>query len=44
QCPTYRTLVNEGEELIEAVINELEDGEEMTIEDLNSFPDAYILV
>ncbi len=44
QSPTYRTLVNEGGDLTDDLINELKDGEERTIEDLNSFPDAYVLI
>jgi len=44
QQPVYRSLVKEGGYLSDMLINELQDGEEMTIEDLNSFPQAYVLV
>lgn len=45
QYPIYRTLVNEGGYHTENdPINELEDGEEMIIEDLNRFPDDYVFI
>ncbi|UJR11302.1 hypothetical protein I4U23_015483 [Adineta vaga] len=40
QCPTYRTLVNEAG-ITDSLIDE-EDGEEMTIEDLETFPNDYV--
>ncbi|CAF1512702.1 unnamed protein product [Adineta steineri] len=42
--PTYRTLVREGDSSSDSLINELEDGEEMIIEDLDSFPNAYVFI
>ena len=44
QCPTYRTLVCDGGYVTDSLVNELVDGEEMTIEDLNSFPDTYVFL
>lgn len=44
QSPTYRTLVNEAGDFSDTLINESEDGEEMIIEDLNSFPNAYVFI
>ncbi|CAF4839868.1 unnamed protein product [Rotaria sp. Silwood1] len=44
QFPTYRTLVDEGGYDEDILINELEDGEEKIIEDLNIFPDAYVFI
>ncbi|CAF3842523.1 unnamed protein product [Rotaria sordida] len=44
QCPTYRTLVNEGGFEDETLINELQHSEEKIIEDLNTFPGAYAFI
>ncbi|CAF3304636.1 unnamed protein product [Rotaria socialis] len=44
QNPKYQTLVNEHGTSVQGLINELEYGEEMTIEDPNSFPDSYAFI